>query len=142
MVLWESLANVSNSLVRVLQAIRDAKPRGPVQPLRARQRQKRLPELEQQRVVDEYCAGIGTVELAHRFGCSRQTINAILKRAGIELRPAATDPAVLARAAELYEQGLSLEAVGVRLGISARTVLSQLRRQGIPVRPVGTNQWR
>ena len=106
-----------------------------------RQRQRRLNDTEVSDLLIEFAAGSTLPELATRFQVHRRTVAAILDRQGVKRRYNLLGDEEIARARQLYEQGLSLVDVGSSLGVSAGTAHSALRAAGVKTRPVGTNQW-
>lgn len=106
-----------------------------------RQHQRRLNDTEVSDLLNGYAAGSTLPELATRFQVHHRTVAAILDRQGVKRRYKILGDEEIARARQLYEQGLSLVDVGSSLGVSAGTAHSALRAAGVKTRPVGTNQW-
>jgi len=87
-----------------------------------------------------YRSGATILDLAGRFGVSRTTVMAHLRRAGVETRYNLLEGRV-DDAKSLYERGWSLVQVAAYFDVSAGTVLNAFKRAGVETRPVGTNQW-
>lgn len=86
------------------------------------------------RLIEGYLAGATVHELGDRFGVSRQTVGAILKRQGVPMRRRGLSPEQIDEAARLYESGWSLARIGTRLGVDSTTVLNRLRERGVRTR--------
>lgn len=110
-------------------------------PREPRQRQTRLNESDQRRLVEGYTSGSTVNALAEQFDVARQTVSIILERHGVKRRYRLLGDRELALARRLYEQGRSLADVAEQLQVSSKTVLTGLRAVGVTTRPVGTNQW-
>jgi len=87
--------------------------------------------------VPAYVAGDSVGGLSQRFGVSRETVNQIVRRRGIPLRPRGLSPEQIDEAVLLYEGGSSLGGVGKRFGVDARTVQRRLQERGVPMRAPG-----
>jgi len=102
--------------------------------------QHRLSSVEAGELAECYRSGATILDLARRFGVSRTTVMAHLRRAGVETRYNLLEGRV-DDAKSLYEQGWSLVQVAAYFDVSAGTVLNAFKRAGVETRPVGTNQW-
>lgn len=97
-------------------------------------RMSRLSRVERECVVERYEAGESQVALAKAFRVHRDTINRCLEAVEVDRRRPGLNEDQLARAAELYDKGLSLADVGVRIGKASSSVRSALLRAGVPLR--------
>ncbi len=87
-------------------------------------------------LAQSYRRGAAVLELARRFGVHRHMVDRHLQRAGVAKRPMVKIRSkLLAKAVELYEQGLSVAKVGKTLGVSASTVYSTFAREGVRMSP-------
>lgn len=91
----------------------------------------------------EYEAGMSTTELGAKYGRHPNTINHLLHRNGVQMRPARSamrvpDERVQAMR-EMYEAGASLREVGDKYGCSDNAVRMLFERRGIKRRPKGYN---
>ncbi len=94
---------------------------------------KQLREGEIDALVARYREIRSMRKLATEFGLSRTTIAKHLADRGINTSRGMTS-ADIARAADLYEGGLSSVSIGKRLGYDNKTILSALRAEGITIR--------
>ena len=99
-----------------------------------RQGQRRLTPDETESLVSRYQARETLSELAEAFGCHRNTVSAILQRAGVLLRGGKLDVAIVDELVRRYESGRSMARVGEQLGISIRSVLNYLQARGVQTR--------
>jgi transcriptional regulator of aromatic amino acid metabolism len=100
-----------------------------------RQRQRRLSMTEVTMLIKAYERQDPVRELARRFGIHRQTVTALLRRHGVELRQAGLAPADIPTATQLYGQGWSCAQLGTRFGVASTTVWRSLRAAGVVMRP-------
>ena len=103
----------------------------PVKPV---QHQRRLNAVQTAELVAAYRAGAGVKELAVRFGVHRETVAAIVRRAGIKPRRRGLTVAQVTQAAGLYAEGWSLARLGARFGVDGTTVWRALVAAGVPMR--------
>ncbi|WP_140162859.1 helix-turn-helix domain-containing protein [Agreia sp. VKM Ac-1783] len=73
-------------------------------------------------LVNEYKAGGSVYELQNRHGVHRSTVAKHLKHRGIALGVQPLSKSEIARAQELYEQRLSLNAIGRAMGRDPKTI--------------------
>ncbi len=94
-----------------------------------------LTQEQEEEVVERYRGGDRSKSLAKRFGCSRETILAMLRRhgaTGVIGRPKREqNPEQLQRAVTLAAKGLSQTAIAKQMGVCQGTVSGWLRIQGI-----------
>lgn len=100
----------------------------------ALQRVRRLDPEARQSVVKRYQTGESQVALAEAFGVHRDTIVRCLEAVEIARRPPGFTSNEVARAIELYAEGLSLSDVGARLGKASSSVRAALLRAGVSLR--------
>jgi DNA-binding CsgD family transcriptional regulator len=77
-------------------------------------------------LVTEYRAGASVYELQKRHGVHRSTVAKHLKHRGVALGAQPLSRNEIARAQELYQQRLSLNAIGRAMGRDPKTVKSAL----------------
>ena len=109
----------------------------PVRPKDERQVPGRARQLDGQQVqnlIAGYQAGATVYELGGRFGISRQTVSAVLKRHGVAMRQRGLSSEQTDEAVRLYETGQSLARIGERMGVDPTTVLTRLRERGVRTR--------
>ena len=82
-------------------------------------------------ILRRYQAGDRPVDIARDFGVTEWTIQNVRKRAGVETRPKGMSEQALARAAELFAEGVSFRKIATAVGSNARTVTAELRARGI-----------
>ena len=99
-----------------------------------RQEQRRLTAEEAVALAARYLGGETVYQLAEAFGCSRQTVSAVLKRNGVMTRGQKLDEATVGELVRLYRSGRSMAAVSEELGISTRSVLNYLQASGVQTR--------
>lgn len=80
-------------------------------------------------LVTDYRSGLGIYEIARKHGLHRYTVATHLKAEGVVMRRVISDEE-RRRAAELYEQGESLNEIGRRLGRDPQTVKKMVRQVG------------
>lgn len=95
---------------------------------------RRLPTEQADELVAAYVAGDRVGDLSQRFRISKETVNQIVRRRGIPLRPRGLSPEQVVEGERLYRSGLSLARVGERLGVDARTVHRRLLESGVEMR--------
>ena len=81
-------------------------------------------------ILRRYQAGDRPVDIARDFGVTEWTVQNVRKRAGVPTRPKGLSEQALARAAELYAEGVSFRKIAIAVGYDARTVTAELRAQG------------
>lgn len=94
---------------------------------------RQLREHEIDVLVARYCEVRNMRQVAREFRMSRTTVAKHLANRGIDASHG-MKPADIARAVELYTEGLSSMTIGKQLGFDNHTVLSALRAQAIPIR--------
>jgi len=97
---------------------------------------RRLPTEIADELVAAYVAGDMVGGLSQRFHISRETVNQIVRRRGIPLRPRGLSPEQIDEAERLYGDGWSLARIGERMDVDARTVHRKLVERGVPMRDV------
>lgn len=93
-----------------------------------------LTAVEVDRLVADYQAGAGVLELANRYGIHRATVTAHLRRRDVLRRSTGLDVNERAEAVRLYRAGLSLRAIGQRLGVGRKTVRAVVISAGVAIR--------
>lgn len=102
---------------------------GPPRPvlLSNRRRLRQLSAADVDRLVRDYCDGAGSIyDLAKMYGVSHGTVSRRLKERGLELGHQPMTMSEIARARELYQEGLSFNAIGRALGRDPKTVKATL----------------
>lgn len=102
----------------------------------------RLSPADREALVADYQRGAYSTDLTLRYGLSKGSVLAILHGSEGPVRRQAMTPEQIARATNLYGEGLSLAAVGTRLGLGASTVGRALRAAGVGLRPRGGSRGR
>lgn len=127
------LSNSSPSLVRALEAYRRLSLTGVVRPIprQVAKRTRRLTDSERTHLVERYLAGATVYDLAREFSVARSTAAKHLKAAGVTMRCGPLSADEIARAIELYVEGLSLVAVGKELGRDHAAIWRALKSAGI-----------
>ncbi|NEW30412.1 hypothetical protein [Nocardia cyriacigeorgica] len=93
-------------------------------------------------LVAQYRAGASIAELAREFGMHTQTVDAHLKRQGVEKRSLRkmTNRQVN-RAATLYQAGWSTTDLAKEFGVAAPTIRATLMRAGVQLRSPAEGRW-
>ena len=91
------------------------------------------------RLVADYESGVPTTELTGRYGLAKSSVLKLLADRGVVMRRQGLSEAELTKAAQLYEQGLSVLDVGERIGRSSTVVWRALKKHGVALRP--RNGW-
>jgi transposase-like protein len=90
---------------------------------------------EIRQMVADYTEDRLTVyQLADKYRCNRTTISSVLKRNGVTVARERMDEATVAKAKQLYADGLTLKQVGQQLGICESTVRKTLIKAGTTMR--------
>ena len=92
---------------------------------------KRLKPHEVDELIAAYQAGTNVYKLGNRFSITRQTVSAILKRHGVQIRKRGLSEEEIDEAVQLYGQGWSLTRIGQHFGVDSRTVRSRLLEHGV-----------
>lgn len=121
------------ALLRKLPSPSDPLPARP--PRTAHGKARQLKEAEARELIVAYQGGATVYQLGQRFGISRKTVAAILKRHGIKMRMGGLSPKQIDEAVKLYEAGWSLARIGDRMGVNDKTVWSRLVERGVRMRP-------
>lgn len=106
------------------------------------QSQTRLSASDRAEVLAGYVSGVPVRELASRFGIHRTTAWEIATAAGVEVRRPGLPDEVRARAARLYNEGMTLAQVAKELCISADAARSGVLASGGVMRPRGRQRVR
>ncbi|MDQ3093868.1 MAG: helix-turn-helix domain containing protein [bacterium] len=130
------------SLLETLKDLLNAPPDQLRLPLEPRQRQNRLNEVDQLKIVKAYQAGSSVYDIARQFIITRTTASAILKRHGVKLRYKILSAEDTQNAKRLYESGASLQVVADYFKVDPSTIRKGLLGAGVKTRPNGTNQWK
>jgi DNA-binding CsgD family transcriptional regulator len=93
-----------------------------------------LTAVEVDRLVADYRADVGVLELANRYGIHRATVAAHLRRRDVLRRSTGLDVNERAEAVRLYRAGQSLRAIGQRLGVDRKTVRAVVISAGVAIR--------
>jgi transposase len=117
----------------------------PARSNRSRRPQQRRAKVTNPRLADLYVRqGMSVVECARRLGVSTEYLRKRLTEAGLAKRPGTYTPHTgwrpddqRDRAADLYQQGLSMRVVGEQLDVSVSTVRKALHEAQVPVRRGG-----
>ncbi|HUW77697.1 MAG TPA: helix-turn-helix domain-containing protein [Candidatus Nanopelagicaceae bacterium] len=99
-----------------------------------RQRQRRITNVQTERLVAPYGEGATVYQLAEEFDIDRHTVSERVKRAGLTMRYQPPSDGVINEMIQLYLSGLSLVAVGSRIGISPGTVRRYVKEYGVQMR--------
>ncbi|WP_160050494.1 helix-turn-helix domain-containing protein [Nocardiopsis sp. FR4] len=126
------LAAKLEALLRELPALTAPLPRHE-QPTKKPGTAKRLKPQEVDELIVAYQAGTNVYKLGERFGINRQTVSAILKRHGVQIRKRGLTEEEIDEAVQLYQQGWSLTRIGKRFGVDSRTVRSRLLERGVRI---------
>lgn len=94
---------------------------------------KRLKAQEVEELITAYQAGMNVYKLGERFGITRQTVSAILKRHGVQIRKRGLTEEEIGEAVQLYAQGWSLTRIGQHFEVDVRTVRSRLLEHSIAI---------
>ncbi|MDP9434130.1 MAG: hypothetical protein M3P93_02610 [Actinomycetota bacterium] len=94
----------------------------------------RLTEPQLQQLVRDYEAGLNMRPLARKYGIHRLTVAAHLRRAGVQLRYQGLTHEEASAAAQLYQDGWSLQRLAERYDCTAETVRQALKAQGVVLR--------
>lgn len=80
--------------------------------------------------------GLSVPDIVSRLGCSRRTVTAALRRAGMGVKhPPSQFNITREQLLTLWNEGLTMMMMGVRLGCSASTVSLLVRQHRLPMRP-------
>jgi predicted HTH domain antitoxin len=85
-------------------------------------------------IVTAYEAGQTSIELATRYGVSKNAVLRLLRDRKIEIRHQPLTLEQLEEAVRLYQSGLSLAKVGAHFGRDASFIHLAFKRHGIPRR--------
>lgn len=88
-------------------------------------------------LVQAYCDGSSTAELADRYRVSKTAVLALLTRQGIARRYQSLTEADIDRAEQLYLEGHSLVACSRLTGFPASSINRALNKRGTSMRPAG-----
>ena len=99
-----------------------------------RQHQRRLRPEELLSLTADYVEGVEVIELAKRYGITRQTVLVYMRRLGVPRRHPRLGPDTANQAADLYLVGNSLAVVGNILGVDPGTVRRALLKDGVSIR--------
>ena len=106
----------------------------PREPRPAPRTAKRLNDEQVKELIQAYTDGATFNQLSDRFGISRDTVGAILKRNGVDTHRRFVSEEVAREAARLYEQGMSLACVSKQLDVSYSTLRKKLLKRGVKMR--------
>lgn len=106
----------------------------PREPRPAPRTAKRLNDEQVKELILAYTDGATFNQLSDRFGISRDTVGAILKRNGVDTHRRFVSEEVAREAARLYEQGMSLARVSKQLDVSYSTLRKKLLKRGVKMR--------
>lgn len=100
---------------------------------------KEFSEEDIERITSNYQSGsASTIDLAKQFGCSKGTINKLLREYGVNITKAKAqaklDEGVVCA---MYEDQHTMEEIAKRFGVSSNTINKCLRRNGVKIR----NKW-
>lgn len=99
--------------------------------------QTRLTPEKRAELVAAYQAGEPVRSIAVRFGVHRGTVSEFARQAGIPAREPGLDAERGARAAALYESGLTLARVAEQVAASVEAVRAAVLAEGGAIRPRG-----
>lgn len=106
-------------------------------PVRNLQKQRRLGEVQIDRLVADYLAGQAVTQLTRAYGIHRSTVIENLQRRGVHSvrngRPLKNDQ--VAEAGRLHATGMSLVTVAAEFDVDAGTARREFIRAGIATRP-------
>lgn len=97
--------------------------------------ERRVSSEQLDEIVRRYATGESTPTLAREFGVAEGSIGRLLRNRGIELRLRPLSDEVVARAVELYADGLGVQAVADQLRVPKSTLLRAMKAVGVPLRP-------
>jgi hypothetical protein len=96
---------------------------------------RRYTDEQESQIIAAYNAGERDADLIRRFGGTDYSLKAVIRRAGLSLRPnpvpVATDVEI-ATVCELHADGVPASKIAIRLDRSANFVLRIIREQGLP----------
>ncbi|GAB4084728.1 hypothetical protein GCM10028784_13580 [Myceligenerans cantabricum] len=101
------------------------------------QSQTRLRAAERAELVADYEAGLPVRAICAKYGVHRSTIPVLARREGIAVRVIGLDAEGRARAAALYEGGMTLTQVARCMGIGDEAVRQAVLDEGGKIRPRG-----
>lgn len=85
-----------------------------------------------QEIVDLYERGYSGKKIGPMFGVSWQTVLAVLRKLGVEIRrggaPTVLTPAIKAETRKLLDQGVKRVAIGAIVGVSPSTIRDAITR--------------
>lgn len=84
-------------------------------------------------IVQRYRSGESTTKLSVKYGVSRSSVAALLRKQGVALRGQAMTQEAIDRAVALYRQGLTIRQVAERVGHSYGTVRAVLHRERVAI---------
>ena len=87
------------------------------------------------RLIVAYESGTPTTQLTRDFGIAKGSVLRLLEQNGVAMRQQPIPAELIPKAAELYNEGLSLTAVSDRLGVNRSTLFHAFRRAGVTMRP-------
>ncbi len=122
------------AIERLMKALPDPTRARPRPPTPATPTARRLTTAERTRMLEEYQAGVGTIQLAKLYGIDRETVRATLRRAGLPQHQRGLTAEQINEAAKLYQAGQSLARIGRRFGVDAHTVRRRLLERGVTMR--------
>lgn len=93
-----------------------------------------LTATEVDRLVGDYLAGVGVVELADRHGIHRATVAAHFRRRRTPRRAVGLDVNEQAEAVRLCREGVSLRTIGRRMGVDRKAVRAALVKADVSIR--------
>ena len=133
-----SYSNMRYDLPLLRRAQRAAARRRPAPVQRAQPRvhrlEQRLSVEEKQHLLDAYRSGETSRSIADRVGIARNSVDRLVRTAGIPLQvPRLTEEERL-DAIRLYADGWSLQRIGDHLGRTQGTIWHLLKREGIELR--------
>jgi DNA-binding CsgD family transcriptional regulator len=91
-------------------------------------------------IAEAYRAGATTTELAERYGCSHESIRAVLQEQGVAARARGPRSPLDGREDEVvaaYEAGGTVRDLAERFGANVRTIRKVLTDRGVAMRARG-----
>lgn len=91
-----------------------------------------------EQIISSYQSGKSTIELAKQFGCSKGTINKLLRQHGVEvIREKAQAKLDTAAVIAMYEEMRTSEEIAKQFKVHPQAVIRCLKANGVKIR----NRW-
>lgn len=103
-------------------------------PSRSHRIDARLEPEQLDAIFDAYAAGDSATAVAAAFGVSESSVKRLVRQRGGEIRLQPLPRNLIAKAAALYESGMSVQAVADELRVPKSTLLRTLKKHGVQMR--------